>query len=375
MPRWTGPQGSTYDGDYSFLDNHPLVNPATKKIRELDMERHLLNIEHYGFSVMPPEEVDPTGDLPKRLLEAILRIAKEATGVEHNVETGEMGELPVAGQQKGKNGEPSQYLLYSLMGKDRAFEEAVMHPKLLAIMEYYLGIDCQLNICASFIKKGDETHDPKNLNIGLHVDPHGGGSHGHNNAMMALSSPYPHVFNSAWCLTDYSKDNGPIAIVPGSHKMLRRPQYEHGEERAAMKHAIPVEARAGSLIFFHGNVWHGAFPKTTKGLRVNLTTYYCGAHFKPQESYRHLDPEIVARNPKRFAELLGWNEPWGFNDNRGPVPFKDRQTANGGMPFVAGVEEGAAQSVYKVKLDVEGQGRLSGQELSPSSEPAVEAKL
>eukprot|EP01043_Picozoa_sp_COSAG02_P069036 COSAG02_NODE_11676_length_1676_cov_1.033608_2_plen_173_part_00 len=83
-----------------------------------------------------------------------------------------------------------------------------------------------------------------------------------------------------------------------------------------MSNAVPVEAPFGSLVLFHGNVWcvhseqtafmvvinplqsiaawigcrHGAYPKVTEGLRVNLTTYYCGSHFKPQEGYHHLDP-------------------------------------------------------------------------------------
>ena len=101
----------------------------------------------------------------------------------------------------------TEYLLYSLLGKDPAFEEAVQHPKLLAIMEYFLGTDCVLNNCVSFIKKGGEVADEPQL--GLHIDPHGGGSHGSHNALMQLS-PYPDVFNSAWCLTDYTLENGAI---------------------------------------------------------------------------------------------------------------------------------------------------------------------
>ena len=39
--------------------------------------------------------------------------------------------------------------------------------------------------------------------------------------------------------------------------------------------AVPVEAAAGSLIVWHGNTWHGAYPKETDGLRMNVTTYMC----------------------------------------------------------------------------------------------------
>ena len=38
--------------------------------------------------------------------------------------------------------------------------------------------------------------------------------------------------------------------MPGSHKLHRRPQYEHGEQLAAMRNAVPVEAPAGSIVLF-----------------------------------------------------------------------------------------------------------------------------
>ena len=69
--------------------------------------------------------------------------------------------------------------------------------------------------------------------------------------------------NSAWALTDYTPDNGPIAMVPGSHKYCRQPRLGEGEDMA-----VPVEAPEGSLIVWHGNTWHGAYPKKTDGLRL-----------------------------------------------------------------------------------------------------------
>ncbi len=86
-----------------------------------------------------------------------------------------------------------------------------------------------------------------------------------------------------WCLTlsiaigfsrDYTKENGAFCIVPGSHKLCRHPKPGEGVEDA-----IPVEAPAGSAIVFHGNVWHGAFPRLTPGIRLSVNTYYCGPAF------------------------------------------------------------------------------------------------
>ena len=51
----------------------------------------------------------------------------------------------------------------------------------------------------------------------------------------------------------------------------------------------------------------------------------------------------MARNPPRFAELVHWTDTWGFEDNRGPVAFQDRDISNGGKPFVGGQMENFAQ--------------------------------
>ena len=72
---------------------------------------------------------------------------------------------------------------------------------------------------------------------------------------------------------------------------------------------------------------------------------------RPQEGYHHLDPEVIARNPPRFAELVHWTDTWGFEDNRGPVPWQDRESSNGGGGFVGGV---AAVSVATISLPSSG---------------------
>ena len=69
------------------------------------------------------------------------------------------------------------------------------------------------NNVVSFIKSGKELKEgaETNVELGLHVDAHGGGTHGSHNALMQMSE-YPHVFNSAWCLTDYTLEGGAIAV-------------------------------------------------------------------------------------------------------------------------------------------------------------------
>ena len=167
-----------------------------------------------------------------------------------------------------------------------------------AMVNHYMRGEGQLSSLTSFVKwKGGDYGD----SLGLHSD-----------TPRPLSGRLPEgcndVCNSALCLTDYTKEDGAIAFVPGSNKLCRMP--EPGE---LVDEAVAVEAPVGSLIFFNGNVWHGAFPKQTDGLRLNLTTYVCHQRLKTQEQYqRHVPREMLERNPPEFARFVGAADPMGW---------------------------------------------------------------
>ena len=62
-------------------------------------------------------------------------------------------------------------------------------------------------------------------------------------------------------LTPCTKDNGALAVVPGSHRLARQPMPGEGIDQA-----VPVEAEVGSLILWHGGTWHGAFRRAAQYL-------------------------------------------------------------------------------------------------------------
>ena len=71
------------------------------------------------------------------------------------------------------------------------------------------------------------------------------------------------------------------------------------------------------MIAWHGNTWHGAYPKQTDGLRMNVTTYMCHKRIKTQEQRRDVTQEMLDRNSPEFARLLGADDWMGF-DETGP---------------------------------------------------------
>jgi ectoine hydroxylase-related dioxygenase (phytanoyl-CoA dioxygenase family) len=86
---------------------------------------------------------------------------------------------------------------------------------------------------------------------------------------------------------------------------------------------VPVSAPAGSMIIWHGNTWHGAAPRTTPGVRLSLIMLFCRWYLTPQIPHRQLaSPEMLARNPPRFATLMGKRNPYAGMDSDGtPVDF------------------------------------------------------
>tara|TARA_Y100000589_G_scaffold179627_1_gene170078 strand:- start:47 stop:397 length:351 start_codon:yes stop_codon:yes gene_type:complete len=103
-------------------------------------------------------------------------------------------------------------------------------------------------------------------------------------------------------------ENGPLAVVPGSHH-----RNSHPVMPGAIEEAIPVECPKGSLIAFHGQLWHGAYPKKSDGLRITISNYYRHASISPQDDIPNHFPKELAEdcsNPDTFKRLAGFGAPY-----------------------------------------------------------------
>lgn len=286
--------------------NQMKTMPSTYKvIKELGLSKNLEELDSFGITVIPPDQIgDP--NLLEQCREAILRIAYERTGVKHDLKKGTHGTLDNSATSM------HQYLLLAILEEDVVFEKIIQHPITLALVEHYLGTTCLLSSLDAFIKWQDP--EPDEQNLGLHSDDH---------LYQGLYLPDPsQCFNTNWILTDYTKDNGAFCVVPGSHKFRRRPKPGEGVEDA-----VPVEATAGSILAFNGNVWHGAFPRKNDGLRLSLSVFYGAFHYRVQENFQgRISDEMIARNGERFRKLLNLEDVWAYKDSRGAIPWRERST-------------------------------------------------
>ena len=115
--------------------------------------------------------------------------------------------------------------------------------------------------------------------------------------------PYALVANAIVFLDDFTVDNGATRIVPGSHKLLHRPDY------ANLPETVPVTGARGTVMIFHGALWHQTGANTTQAeKRHALLCYYCRPFMRQQENwFLSLNPEVRARATPRLRELLGHN--------------------------------------------------------------------
>ena len=285
------------------------LNGLYRDIRALGLESNLAELEAFGFTVI---EGALSPETTKRLRDAVLEAAE-----------GDFGrKLDLENEADHKAIKLIPYLLY----RDPVFEEAVLNPKPLALTTYLLGRHCLLSSMTSHLK------GPGGGGLLLHSDT--------GNGIPQPFSAYSHVTNTNYALTDYTEKGGALAMIPGSHQLHRQPTAVErgldGNERNP--NAIPIEVPAGSAIIWHGNTWHGSFPRKIPGLRINLAVYYCRQYLQPQENYRdHIPDGFLERHGgrgSRLATLLGQDTTYGWR-YEGPPPIQAERRAYVGRSWQA----------------------------------------
>ena len=284
------------------------LDAVVAEIRALGIEKELAELEALGLTVVPPAKAAAPG-FADRLRDAVLRIASERCGSEPDVRYGSShANLAATAGQRGET------WLWRLLFEDPVFEEALMNPVQLALVTSLLGYSAKLSNSSAVIKGPvDLEGTPTALNL-----------HSDNRGIPAPFPTYAQVANATWALSDYSLGNGCVGYVPGSHLLCRQPTP--GE---ALDAVVPVEAEAGSLLVWHGNTWHGPYPRTAPGLRISMLFYFCREYLTTQERYGdEVPPPLLERNDARFATLVGLRDPYGWDDG-GPDMRRLRSSTAG----------------------------------------------
>jgi ectoine hydroxylase-related dioxygenase (phytanoyl-CoA dioxygenase family) len=262
---------------------------------------HLERIDSDGYTILE-DAIEP--DLVVQLRDTIRRL-------EHD--------LGVQPRETAAEGHAT-LRMYNLLAKDPVFQAMPVHPNVLPIAERLLDRGCLLSGMTAI-----------DIGPGEHPQP----MHG-DDIVMARHLPLPHVpmmVTSMWALTDFTADNGGTRFVPGSHRFAYTPESPDAPVDVVVR---ALEMRAGSVMLFHGSLWHaGGANVTENDHRLGVNVQYCPGFVRQQQNpYFGVPPEIARTFSDRLLELLGYRLYKGImghvdGASPGEVVFGDRmaQTA------------------------------------------------
>jgi ectoine hydroxylase-related dioxygenase (phytanoyl-CoA dioxygenase family) len=177
--------------------------------------------------------------------------------------------------------------IYNLLVHGKAFEAIPVHPNVLPVVEGVLDRGCLISSLSSIAICPGETPQP------IHAD----------DQLMPIPKPHPPtVCNTMWALTDFTDANGATRLVPGSHLADASPDLRETYE------TIPAEMARGSVLVWHGSLWHGGGANTTDERRVGVAMNYCAGYVRQQENQQLGIPrEVAAGFERRLQELCGYS--------------------------------------------------------------------
>ena len=221
---------------------------------------------------------------------------------------------PELGIGPGTNGFEgyATHRIYNLLARGLLFEQIPTWPEVLPIARGVLGDGCLVSSLSSIVIGPGERAQP------IHADD------------QVIPLPKPHVAtvcNSMWALTDFTEKNGATRIVPGTHVADHSPEYgRHYDSIAAV---MP----RGSVLVWHGSLWHGGGANRTAHRRFGIAMNYCAGWIRQQENQQLGIPlETVRRFGSQLRELCG------FDTYHGLIGHIDRQTPAEVLLGVAGGE-------------------------------------
>ncbi len=266
----------------------------------IDVAAHLETVERDGYTILEGI-IDP--DVVDALHADLLRL-EQAYDVEP-ADNGFEGTRTVR--------------IYNLLALGTIYEQIPVHPEVLPVVEGVLDHGCLVSSLSSISITPGEDAQP------IHAD----------DQLIPLAKPHaPLVCNTMWALTDFTEANGATRVIPGSHLA------DHSPDFGAPYDSVPAEMPKGSVLLWHGSLWHGGGANSTDERRVGVAMNYCAGFVRQQENQQLGIPrEVAAGFAPRLRELVGYgiyNGLIGHIDKHDPVAMLGDASSSVGDPVGAG---------------------------------------
>jgi ectoine hydroxylase-related dioxygenase (phytanoyl-CoA dioxygenase family) len=250
---------------------------------DLELARHAAAIADVGYTVVEHAIED---DLVEATAENIDRLQRELEPIAENANTVVKG-LALAGRTSKVSGRDHDWVrIDDLLLHGQLYERIPVHPSVLPVAEQVLGPELLLSWLMS------SNQYPGAIAQRMHCD----------DELYPLPRPHPPLIcNTLWALTDFTVENGATRVVPGSHHWAELPgdgPYPDGD---------PVEMSKGSVLIWHGSLWHNAPANHSSAERPAITMNYCAGFLRQQVNQQlSLPPELVRTFEPRLQALVGY---------------------------------------------------------------------
>jgi ectoine hydroxylase-related dioxygenase (phytanoyl-CoA dioxygenase family) len=248
-----------------------------------DLEAHAARVARDGYTILE-DAIEP--EMVQALSGDLLRLERE------------LAVRPARNDFEGTR----TVRIYNLLVHGALYERIPVHPGVLPLVEAVLDAGCLVSSLSSISIDAGETAQP------IHAD----------DQLIPLQKPHvATVCNTMWALTDFTEANGATRIIPGSHVRDHSPIYGRHYD------SIAAEMPRGSVLVWHGSLWHGGGANRTDTRRVGIAMNYCAGWIRQQENQQLGIPREVARRfSPRLRELVGYgvyNGLIGHIDKRSPA--------------------------------------------------------
>ena len=232
-----------------------------------DIEAHIDRIEQDGYTIVDGA-IDP--DLVDALSDDLLRLERD------------LDVVPANNAFEGRR----TTRIYNLLARGPLFQQIPVHPIILPICERVLDAGLLVSSLSSIAIGPDETAQP------IHAD----------DQIIPLPKPHPAtVCNTMWALTEFTAANGATRVIPGSHHASDSPDLGRTYP------SIAAEMGRGSVLVWHGSLWHGGGANTTSSRRIGVAMNYCAGYIRQQENQQLGIPmETLRTFSPRLQRLVGF---------------------------------------------------------------------
>lgn len=268
-----------------------------------DRERYHFDLSGYLIvkGILSPEEVaralSAMEALEQRFIDGV-RTQPMYNSLQFKMDYHYDPELGTSSYVANHGGGGPQYVVDDFLNADPAFDLFVGHPRTMSYVREMTETPCKImsselryrhrgNITGTHM--GGPIDRRNRYTFVADPTPGAGGNSGRHFDLLAVRVLY--------ALHDIPVENGPLCVVPGSHKANYRSPYGNDPMEEPGMVALPMEA--GDALFFTENLRHGGFPNAMD--RVRKTVHIC---FTPtwvgSQSPAHWDGDVLV-TPEAWA--------------------------------------------------------------------------